>query len=70
MSREPAADPDRDVGTLIRARARVAAAVGQAQAEAVRRHRLLGQPIVVWRDGRVAEELPPAAPDDPVPAGR
>ena len=33
-------------------------AVAKAQAEVVRRHALLGQPIAVWRDGRVVVEVP------------
>lgn len=33
-------------------------AVAEAQAEAVRRHRLLGQPVVVWRDGNIVIEVP------------
>jgi hypothetical protein len=43
-------------------------AVAKAQAEAVRRHALLGQPIAVWRDGRVAVEVPAVeAPPDAEP---
>ncbi len=38
-------------------------AVGQAVAEAIERHRRLGQAIAVWQDGKVvvvqADEIPP-----------
>lgn len=34
-----------------------ARAVVRAQMEAIRRHRLLGQPVAIWRDGRVVVEL-------------
>lgn len=63
MTYGPIGPAERDVGVLIRDRARVARAIAQAQVEAVRRHRLLGQPIVLVRDGRVVEEVPPANVD-------
>ena len=45
-------------------------AVAEAQAEAVRRHRLLGEPVAVWRDGRViVETAPPAADPEQREAG-
>lgn len=61
---------ERDVGTLIRDGARMASTVARAQVETVRGHRLLGQPIVVWRDGQAFEEVPPAGPDAPGPGER
>lgn len=33
-------------------------AIEDAQREALRRHALLGQPVAVWRDGRVVEVVP------------
>ena len=37
-------------------------AVAEAQLDAARRHHLLGEPLVIWRDGRVvivpADEIP------------
>jgi hypothetical protein len=39
-------------------------AVAEAQADAARRHRLLGQPLVIWRDGRVVLEQPGDATAD------
>ena len=33
--------------------AKLEAALEQAERETLRRHKLLGQPIVVWRDGKV-----------------
>ncbi|GJG87333.1 hypothetical protein tb265_25140 [Gemmatimonadetes bacterium T265] len=46
-----------DVGALLADDAVVDAAVAAAQHDAVRTHGLLGRPVVVWRDGRVVEEL-------------
>jgi isoaspartyl peptidase/L-asparaginase-like protein (Ntn-hydrolase superfamily) len=51
-------------------------AMGEAIQENLREHKLLGQPIVVWKDGRVvwipAEEieLPPDKPSSDVPTER
>ena len=39
-------------------------AVAKAQAEAVRRHRLLGQPVAIWRDGQVVIEIPQDPPTE------
>ena len=47
---------DRDVGALMQDHALLEEAVAAAQADAVRRHRLLGQPVATWRDGRVVVE--------------
>ncbi|MEJ7811501.1 MAG: hypothetical protein WKG32_13900 [Gemmatimonadaceae bacterium] len=51
--------PNRDIAALLLDRAVLDCAVARARAEAVRRHRLLGQPIATWRDGRVVIEIPP-----------
>ena len=48
--------PERDVGALMLDHALLEEAVAAAQADAVRRHRLLGQPVATWRDGRVVVE--------------
>jgi predicted ABC-type ATPase len=42
---------------------RILAAAGKATAEAIRRHRLLGEPIAVWRDGKVVILPPEQIPD-------
>lgn len=46
--------------------ARITEAVARAQRAAIERHRRLGEPVVVWRDGGIVEEVPaaPPAPDD------
>lgn len=50
-----------DLATALRDTVRLERAVADAQAAAVRRHHRLGQPVVVWRDGRVVELPPPDA---------
>lgn len=46
-------------------------ALGRAVEDALRRHKLLGQSIVVWRDGRVvripADQIEIPLPDDAPP---
>lgn len=42
-----------DVGRLMEEQAPIDRAVEEAQALTVRRHRQMGLPLVVWRDGRV-----------------
>jgi hypothetical protein len=56
----------RDLGELLRDTRLIQGAIGKAVREAVRRHKLLGQPIVAMRDGRVVW-IPPEEieiPDD------
>jgi hypothetical protein len=43
----------RDLGELLRDSRLIQRAIGKAVREAVRRHKLLGQPIVTMRDGKV-----------------
>jgi hypothetical protein len=50
-----------DLATLVNDDALFDQAVVDAQAGAARRHRLLGQPLVVWRDGGVVIELQDAS---------
>lgn len=57
--------PPRDLAALMEDDALIDAAVAAAQTDAVRRHRLLGESIVYWRDGRVVVETtaPSAEPE-------
>ena len=52
--------PERDLAALMHDETLLENAVAEAQADAVRRHRLLGQPVVLWRDGRVVYEPAPS----------
>ena len=49
---------EKDVGALMIDGDALDRAMVTAQIEAVRRHRLLGLPVAVWRDGRLVV-LPP-----------
>ncbi len=51
--------PDRDLSSLVTDDSVFDRAVARAQAEVVRRSRLLGEPVVIWRDGKVVIEIPP-----------
>jgi hypothetical protein len=44
---------DRCIADLMKDKALIQKAMGDAIYDALRRHKLLGQPIVVWRDGKV-----------------
>jgi hypothetical protein len=43
----------KDLGELLRDSKKIQQAIKAAVHEAVRTHKLLGRPIVVWRDGKV-----------------
>ena len=45
---------EKDISQIVAEGDALDRAMEAAQREAVRRHRLLGIPVVVWRDGRVA----------------
>ena len=49
-----------DPGEIIRDGAAIDAAIARAQRRAMVRHRQLGMPIAIWRDGRVVE-IPPGS---------
>jgi hypothetical protein len=55
--------PERDLTELLLDDAVVDRAIAEAQAEAVRRHALLGQPVVVRRQGRMVVEVPSLGSD-------
>ena len=50
--------PERELDVLVLDDDLFDSAVAEAQADAARHHRLLGQPIAIWRDGRVVVEIP------------
>lgn len=47
-------EPGKDIGEIIADGTALDRAMVAAQRAAVRRHRLLGVPVVIWRDGQVA----------------
>jgi hypothetical protein len=53
---------ERDIRRIMEEGTLVDRAIVRAHAEAVRRHRLLGVPLVIWRDGQVVEVSPDAVP--------
>jgi hypothetical protein len=50
--------PRRSIDEIMEDGALIDAALGRAVREALRRHKLAGVPIVVWRDGRTVH-VPP-----------
>ena len=47
-----------DVPEILKDRPRIQRALRDAVQKAIRFHKLMGQPIVVWKDGKVVE-IPP-----------
>ena len=43
---------DKDIGQLFKEGKPIDTALAQAVAEAVRQHKLMGQPMAVWKDGK------------------
>lgn len=61
--------PRRDIGRIIREGTAIDRAMVAAQRRVILRHRQLGIPLVLWRDGQVVEVDPetvdlPELPDD------
>lgn len=52
-------DAKPDVGPILQDRDRIDRALRRAVREAVRRHKLLGNPVAVWKDGKVVWVPPP-----------
>ena len=50
--------PRPNAEVVLQDRARVDRALRRAVREAVRRHKLLGNPVAVWKDGKVVWVLP------------
>ncbi|TPW05454.1 MAG: hypothetical protein FD129_2765 [bacterium] len=46
-------DPATDIGAVLEDRDAIDRALRRAVREAVRRHKLLGKPVVAWSDGEV-----------------
>lgn len=46
---------EKDIGAIFRDGRLIDEAIAAAHAEVVRRHRQLGAPLVIWRDGLVVE---------------
>ncbi len=51
-------DQEINIAELLKDRPRVQDALRKAVQRAIRFHKLMGRPIVVWRDGKVVE-IPP-----------
>ena len=49
---------ERDISALMRDGTKIDAAMSEAARQAALRHKQLGFPLVVWRDGKVVE-IPP-----------
>lgn len=47
-----------DIGAILEDRERIDRALSRAVREALRRHKLLGNPVAVWRDGKVVWVAP------------
>jgi hypothetical protein len=62
--------PERDISELFNDERIVGEAMRRAVRRALARHKRLGQPVVVWRDGKVVWLSPEQIPDDEGPEGR
>lgn len=60
-------DPSRGIGAIIREGSAIDRSILAAHRRVIDRHKQLGLPLVIWRDGRVVEGSPESAelPDDP-----
>ncbi len=61
--------PSRDIGSIIREGTAIDRAIVLAQRRVIRRHRQLGVPLVLWRDGQVVE-VPPESVELPADPGQ
>lgn len=52
----PESEPD--IGAILEDRERIDGALSRAVREALRRHKLLRNPVTVWRDGKVVWVAP------------
>jgi hypothetical protein len=57
-----------DIESIIRDGTAIDRAIVAARRRVIRRHRQLGLPLVIWRDGRVVE-VPPESVELPVDDG-
>ncbi len=60
--------PRRDIENIIRDGTAIDRAIVAARRRVIRRHRQLGVPLAIWRDGQVVE-VPPESVDLPADAG-
>ncbi len=60
--------PSRDIEAIIRDGAAIDRAIVAARRRVIQRHRLLGVPLVIWRDGQVVE-VPAESVELPADAG-
>jgi len=54
--------PRKDVRAIVRDGSIVDRAIESARERVIRRHKQLGVPLVVWRNGRVVEVAPDSVP--------
>ena len=52
----------KDIGAIIREGTAIDRAIESAHRRVIRRHRQLGIPLVIWKDGRVIEVPPDSVP--------
>jgi len=57
--------PSRDIETILRDGPAIDRAIVAAHRRVIQRHRQLGVPLVIWRDGQVVE-VPPESVELPV----
>ncbi len=50
--------PSREIASIIREGTAIDRAIVAARRRVIRRHRQLGVPLVIWRDGQVVEVSP------------
>lgn len=60
--------PSRDIGEIIRDGTAIDRAMVKAHRRVILRHRQLGLPLVIWRDGQVVE-VPPESVELPADPG-
>ena len=60
--------PSRDIGMILRDGTAIDRAIVAARRRVIQRHRQLGVPLVIWRDGQVVE-VPPESVELPVADG-
>lgn len=62
-------EPDRNIRAILKNKDLVERAIGKGVAEALWRHKRLGQSITVWQDGRVVRLSAEEIPDLPLDGG-
>lgn len=62
-----ATEPNKDIAAIFREGVLIDRALEAATREAIRQHKQAGQPMVVWRDGKVVH-ISPEEMEAPLPA--